>query len=42
MLIRRAKRVGDFLEAECFAVAVQTPGELNRMTYHDREAMSGI
>jgi two-component system, OmpR family, sensor histidine kinase KdpD len=39
MLIRRAKRVGDFLEAECFAVAVLTPGEFNRMTYHDREAI---
>ncbi len=26
MVIRRAKRVGDFLGAECFAVAVQGPG----------------
>jgi len=39
MLIRRAKRVSDFLEAECFAVAVHASGDLNRMTYHDREAI---
>lgn len=29
MLIRRAKRVGDFLEAECFAVTVQPSGDLS-------------
>src|SRR5882762_593736 len=28
MVIRRAKRVGDFLDAECFAVAVQPTGDL--------------
>jgi len=39
MLIRRAKRVSDFLEAECFAVAVTTSGDFSRMTYQDREAI---
>jgi two-component system, OmpR family, sensor histidine kinase KdpD len=39
MLIRRAKRVADFLGAGCFAVAVNTPGDLNRMSYQDREAI---
>jgi two-component system, OmpR family, sensor histidine kinase KdpD len=39
MLIRRAKRVGDFLEAECFAVAVYSPQEANRMAHQDREAI---
>ena len=39
MLIRRAKRVGDFLGAECFAAAINNPGDLNGMTYQDREAI---
>jgi two-component system, OmpR family, sensor histidine kinase KdpD len=39
MLIRRAKRVSDFLEAECFAVAVHIPGDWNRMKHQDREAI---
>jgi two-component system, OmpR family, sensor histidine kinase KdpD len=39
MLIRRAKRVGDFLGAECYAIAVQAPRDLNRMTNQDREAI---
>jgi two-component system, OmpR family, sensor histidine kinase KdpD len=39
MLIRRAKRVSDFLEAECFAVIVHAPGAWNRMKYQDREAI---
>jgi two-component system sensor histidine kinase KdpD len=39
MLIRRAKRVGDFLGAECFAVAVHASRDLNRMRYQDREAI---
>ena len=39
ILIRRAKRVADFLEAECFAVAVLSSSDLNRMTYQDREAI---
>ena len=39
MLIRRAKRVGDFLDAECFAVAVQRTGDLNGLPPADREAI---
>jgi two-component system sensor histidine kinase KdpD len=39
MLIRRAKRVADFLEAECFAVAVHTSSDLNRMAYQESEAI---
>jgi two-component system, OmpR family, sensor histidine kinase KdpD len=39
MLIRRAKRVGDFLEAECFAVEVRASGDSNRTTAHEREAI---
>jgi two-component system sensor histidine kinase KdpD len=39
MLIRRAKRMGDFLEAECFAVAVQTSRELTHLSEQDREAL---
>ena len=31
MVIRRAKRVSDFLGAECFAVAVQPTGDLSRL-----------
>ena len=31
MLIRRARRMSDFLEAECFAVVVQPSGDLSRM-----------
>jgi two-component system sensor histidine kinase KdpD len=39
MLIRRAKRVSDFLGAECFAVAIAASGDLSRMRYQDREAI---
>jgi len=39
MLIRRAKRVGDFLGAECFAVAVQPTGDLSAVSQADREAL---
>jgi two-component system, OmpR family, sensor histidine kinase KdpD len=39
MLIRRAKRVGDFLDAECFAVAVQRTGDLIGLAPSDREAI---
>ena len=39
MLIRRAKRVGDFLGAECFAVAVQSSGDLSGLPDADREAV---
>jgi two-component system sensor histidine kinase KdpD len=39
MLIRRAKRVSDFLGAECFAVAVQPTGDLSELSEKDREAL---
>src|SRR5579863_9482181 len=39
MLIRRAKRVSDFLSAECFAVAVQPTGDLSELSPTDREAL---
>jgi two-component system sensor histidine kinase KdpD len=39
MLIRRAKRIGDFLGAECFAVAVQPSGDLSSLTETDRESI---
>ncbi|MEO7651063.1 MAG: histidine kinase, partial [Bryobacteraceae bacterium] len=39
MLIRRAKRVGDFLDAECFAVAVQPSGDLSGLPAEEREAV---
>jgi two-component system sensor histidine kinase KdpD len=39
MLIRRAKRVGDFLDAECFAVAVQRTEDLNGLPPADMEAI---
>jgi len=39
MLIRRAKRVGDFLDAECFAVAVQPSGDLSGLPQSDRESI---
>ena len=38
MVIRRAKRVSDFLGAECFAVAVQPTGDLSGLVVADREA----
>src|SRR5579872_1820187 len=38
MVIRRAKRVGDFLGAECFAVAVEDTGDLSTLPEADREA----
>ncbi len=37
--IRRAKRVSDFLESECFAVAVLPSGDLSLMPETDREAI---
>jgi two-component system, OmpR family, sensor histidine kinase KdpD len=40
MVIRRAKRVGDFLEAECFAVAVQPSGDLGGLPQAEREAVA--
>src|SRR5690349_4910522 len=39
MLIRRARRVSDFLGAECFAVAVQPSGDLNGLPEAEREAV---
>lgn len=39
MLIRRAKRVSDFLSAECFAVSVQPTGDLSVLSQEDREAI---
>jgi two-component system sensor histidine kinase KdpD len=39
MVIRRAKRVSDFLNAECFAVAVQPSGDLSGLSAPDREAL---
>jgi two-component system, OmpR family, sensor histidine kinase KdpD len=38
MVIRRAKRVGDFLNAECFAVAVESKGDLSALPEEEREA----
>jgi two-component system, OmpR family, sensor histidine kinase KdpD len=40
MVIRRAKRVGDFLDAECFAVAVQPSGDLAGLPPAEREAIA--
>jgi two-component system sensor histidine kinase KdpD len=39
MAIRRARRVADYLEAECFAVAVLPSADLGRLPEPDREAM---
>jgi two-component system, OmpR family, sensor histidine kinase KdpD len=39
MVIRRAKRVGDFLGAECFAVAVETSGDLSTLPEAQRAAI---
>ncbi len=39
MVIRRAKRVSDFLGSECFAVAVQPTGDLSGLPAADREAL---
>jgi two-component system sensor histidine kinase KdpD len=39
MLIRRAKRVSDFIGAECFAVAVQATGDLTGLPREEREAL---
>lgn len=39
VLIRRAKRVSDFIGAECFAVAVVQTGDLSGMPQAEREAV---
>lgn len=38
-LIRRAKRMGDFLDAECFAVAAQPASDLSNLEEADRDAI---
>lgn len=38
-LIRRTKRMADFLNAECFAVAVQPTGDLTNLQLADRDAI---
>src|SRR5207249_921795 len=39
MLIRRAKRVSDYIGAECFAVAVIATGDLSGLPQEDRETL---
>lgn len=39
MVIRRAKRVSDFLGAQCVAIAVQNPVNLSNLPPQDREAL---
>jgi two-component system, OmpR family, sensor histidine kinase KdpD len=39
MVIRRAKRVGDFMDAECFAVAVEPSGDLAGLPPAERDAV---
>jgi two-component system sensor histidine kinase KdpD len=39
MLIRRARRVADYLRAECFAVYVSDTGDLRSLPILDREAV---
>jgi two-component system, OmpR family, sensor histidine kinase KdpD len=39
MVIRRARRVSDFLGAECFAVAVQPSGDLSGVPAAERDAI---
>jgi two-component system, OmpR family, sensor histidine kinase KdpD len=39
MLIRRAKRVSDYIDAECFAVAVHASGEFSSIPEKERESI---
>jgi two-component system sensor histidine kinase KdpD len=39
MVIRRAKRISDFLGAECFAVAVQPTGDLSGLAAEERDSI---
>jgi two-component system sensor histidine kinase KdpD len=39
MVIRRARRVSDFLDADCFAVAVEPSGDLRALPETEREAI---
>jgi two-component system sensor histidine kinase KdpD len=40
MLIRRARRMSDFLDAECFAVTVQASGDLRTLPESELEAIN--
>lgn len=40
LLIRRAKRVSDFLNAECFAIAIQATGDLGNLPEEERNALN--
>jgi two-component system sensor histidine kinase KdpD len=40
MLIRRARRIADFLGADCFAVALHAKGDAGRRIVKEREAIS--
>jgi two-component system sensor histidine kinase KdpD len=42
MLIRRARRVSDYLDAECFAVTVHASGDVKSMRETDREAIERL
>jgi len=39
-LIRRAKRVSDFMGAECFALAVESSSDLANLPEHDRDSIN--
>jgi two-component system sensor histidine kinase KdpD len=39
MLIRRGRRVADYLRAECFAIYVSETGDLTDLPVHEREAV---
>ena len=39
MVIRRAKRMSDFLGAECFAITVQSNGDLSGLPENERESV---
>jgi two-component system, OmpR family, sensor histidine kinase KdpD len=40
MLVRRAKRMSDFTEAECFAVVIQPSGDLSGLPQEERDSIS--
>ena len=42
MLIRRARRVSDYLDAECFAVTVQASGDIGSISETDRESIEKL
>jgi two-component system sensor histidine kinase KdpD len=39
MVIRRAKRMSDYLDAECFLIAVQPSGDLSALSETDRDSL---